>query len=61
MSETFSLIDCYIAPMLYRMQESGIKFSGAGSKAIKTYMDRVFERPCFIASLKSGPVRILEK
>lgn len=51
MSEEFSLIDCYVAPLLWRMQELGVEFSGAGSKAIKTYMARVFERDSFLQSL----------
>ncbi|MBE2896198.1 stringent starvation protein A [Pasteurellaceae bacterium HPA106] len=61
LSDVFSLVDCYIAPILYYLQEQGIKFTGAGSKAIKGYMERVFTRPSFIASIKSGPVKIVEK
>lgn len=59
LSEAFSLVDCYIAPILYRLQSYDLKFSGAGSKAIKNYMDTVFERPCFEVSLKSSPQKII--
>ncbi|HBO37851.1 MAG TPA: stringent starvation protein A [Pasteurellaceae bacterium] len=62
MSEEFSLVDCYIAPLLWRMQELGVEFSGAGSKAIKTYMARVFERESFIQSLgNSAPRNLMDE
>lgn len=51
MSEEFSLVDCYIAPLLWRMQNLGVEFTGAGSKAIKAYMLRVFQRDSFIQSI----------
>ncbi|MGQ0286167.1 stringent starvation protein SspA [Pasteurellaceae bacterium 22721_9_1] len=51
MSEEFSLVDCYIAPLLWRMQELGVKFTGTGSKALKAYMDRVFDRDSFQQSV----------
>lgn len=51
MSEEFTLIDCYMAPLLWRIQKLGVEFTGAGSKAIKGYMSRVFERDSFMQSL----------
>jgi len=51
MSEDFSLIDCYLAPLLWRLPIYGIELTGVGSKEVKTYMKRVFERPSFLASL----------
>lgn len=59
MSEEFSLVDCYIAPLLWRMQELGVEFSGAGSKAIKTYIARVFERESFMQSVGNAAPRNL--
>lgn len=59
LSDVFSLVDCYIAPILYRLQSYDMKFTGAGSKAIKNYMDSVFERPSFITSLKDTPQKIV--
>ncbi|KGQ70178.1 stringent starvation protein A [Chelonobacter oris] len=59
MSESFSLVDCYIVPILYRLQNYDMKFTGAGSKAIKNYMDNLFERPCFVSSLKNTPQKII--
>jgi RNA polymerase-associated protein len=51
MSEEFSLVDCYLAPLLWRLPALGIELTGAGSKDVKAYMNRIFERPSFIASL----------
>lgn len=50
-SDEFSLIDCYIAPLLWRMQNLGVEFTGAGSKAVKAYMHRVFQRDSFVQSI----------
>lgn len=49
--EEFSLVDCYLAPLLWRLPVLGIEFTGAGSKELKGYMTRVFERDAFLASL----------
>ncbi|MCP1064798.1 stringent starvation protein A [Serratia symbiotica] len=51
-SEEFSLVDCYLAPLLWRLPQLGIELSGAIiSKELKGYMTRVFERDAFLASL----------
>lgn len=51
MSEEFSLVDCYLAPLLWRLPVMGIELTGTGSKEVKAYMTRVFERDSFLASL----------
>ena len=51
MSEEFSLIDCYLAPLLWRLPALGIELNGAGSREVKNYMNNVFERESFKASL----------
>ncbi len=51
MSEEFSLVDCYLAPLLWRLPQLGIELTGTGSKEVKDYMKRVFERSSFVASL----------
>jgi RNA polymerase-associated protein len=51
MSEEFSLVDCYLAPLLWRLPELGIELAGAGSKEVKEYMDLIFERESFTSSL----------
>lgn len=51
MSEEFGLLDCLIAPLLWRMPALGIDLTGRGSKEIRGYMARIFERDSFQASL----------
>ncbi|MBT0719742.1 stringent starvation protein A [Tatumella sp. TA1] len=51
LSEEFSLVDCYLAPLLWRLPSLGVDLSGTGSKDLKGYMNRVFERDSFLASL----------
>jgi RNA polymerase-associated protein len=50
LSEDFSLVDCSIAPILWRLPIYGIEL-GSQAEAIESYMKRVFERPSFLESL----------
>ncbi len=50
LSEEFSLIDCWIAPLLWRLPRMGIKLPET-SKAIINYKTKIFARPSFQASL----------
>lgn len=47
MNEEFGLVDCYVAPLLWKLKHLGVEFTGTGSKAIKAYMERVFTRDSF--------------
>jgi len=49
-SDDFSLVDCTVAPILWRLQHYGIELPG-NVKAIQQYMDRIFSRPSFQSSL----------
>lgn len=61
LSEDFSLVDCYIAPLLWRMHNLGIEFSGKGSAAVKGYMSRVFKRDSFLQSVGgSAPKNLMD-
>lgn len=51
MSDEFSLVDCYLAPLLWRLPLMDIELVGNGAKDLKGYMNRVFERDSFLASL----------
>jgi RNA polymerase-associated protein len=51
MSEEFSLVDCYLAPLLWRLPALNIQLTGNGSKEVLAYMKRIFDRPSFVASL----------
>jgi stringent starvation protein A len=50
LSEEFSLLDCSIAPILWRLPYYGIELP-ASTKPIADYMKRVFSRPSFQKSL----------
>ncbi|MCR1837880.1 stringent starvation protein A [Rodentibacter caecimuris] len=61
MSEEFSLVDCYIAPLLWKLRQLGVEFTGAGSKALKGYMDRVFSRDSFLQSVgEAAPKNLMD-
>ncbi|MEO0997467.1 MAG: glutathione S-transferase N-terminal domain-containing protein [Pseudomonadota bacterium] len=50
LSDEFSLVDASIAPVLWRLPHYGVDL-GDDSVAISKYMDRIFSRPSFQASL----------
>ena len=50
LSDEFSLVDCTIAPVLWRLPVLGIELS-AQARPIQQYMDEVFSRPSFQESL----------
>jgi len=50
LSEEFSLVDCTIAPVLWRLPVYGIEL-GKEATPIEDYMERVFERRSFQQSL----------
>ena len=50
MSEDFSLIDCTLAPLLWRLHSIGIELPESAS-VINAYAQRLFSRDAFIASL----------
>ena len=49
-SEEFSLIDCCIGPLLWRLPQMGIDIPNTAKDIIK-YMNKIFSRPSFQASL----------
>ncbi|MDB2705743.1 glutathione S-transferase N-terminal domain-containing protein [Pseudomonadota bacterium] len=50
MSNEFSLLDCSLAPLLWRLPLLKIKLP-AKAKAVEEYAERIFARPSFQASL----------
>ncbi len=50
LSDEFSLVDCSIAPILWRLPVYGIEL-GSHAESIERYMKRVFERRSFQESL----------
>ena len=53
MSDEFSLVDCCIAPLLWRLPIMGIEMP-AQAKGINRYMKRLFDRESFQASLSDA-------
>lgn len=54
MSDEFSLLDCMLAPILWRLPVLEIELPERSSKGMLRYMDRVFRRDGFLASLSEA-------
>ena len=50
MSDDYSLVDCYLAPILWRLPAYGVRLP-AHAKALQRFADRIFEREAFAQSL----------
>ncbi|MEL6367647.1 MAG: glutathione S-transferase N-terminal domain-containing protein [Pseudomonadota bacterium] len=50
LGDEFSLVDASVAPLLWRLSSYNIDL-GKGGEPIEAYMERMFERPSFRASL----------
>jgi RNA polymerase-associated protein len=59
MNEEFSLIDCAIAPLLWRLPSIGIDVS-TPSEVITQYAERIFKRPAFKRSLSDAEKEMAE-
>ena len=52
MSDEFTLVDCCLAPILWRLDKLGISFkSNRQTKPLLDYMERLFKRDSFLESL----------
>ncbi len=51
MNEEFTIVDCCVAPILWRTQVMGIDLPEKQVKPLLAYMDRLFSREAFKASL----------
>ena len=51
LNEEFSLVDCVMAPILWRLPVWGVTLPQAEAKTILKYADRLFQRDSFQASL----------
>lgn len=51
MSDDFSLVDCAVAPILWRAPSLGIEITAKTCANILEYCERIFERECFKLSL----------
>ena len=50
MSDDYSLVDCFLAPILWRLPAYGVRFP-VHAKALRNFADRIFEREAFAQSL----------
>lgn len=53
MSDEFSLADCFIAPVLWRLRHYQLKLPNQ-AKGLRVYADRLFDREAFAASLSEA-------
>ncbi len=60
MSDDYSLVDCCMAPMLWRLDQYGIKLPSA-TKPMQQYAERLFERDAFQSSLSEAEREIGEQ
>ena len=59
MSDELSLLDCAVAPILWRLPEYGIKLPAA-AKPLEAYAQRMFDMDSFQASLTEKEREIRE-
>ncbi|MBL1142913.1 MAG: stringent starvation protein A [Proteobacteria bacterium] len=52
MSEEYSLIDCCVGPLMWRLNQYGIKLP-MSAKPLQDYAEKIFERDAFQTSLSS--------
>ncbi len=60
LSDEFSLVDCSVAALLWRLPMLGIELPAGPGKSIFEYMDRVFSREAFQKSLTDAEREIRE-
>lgn len=51
MADEYSLVDCYLAPILWRLPAYGIKLNAPRSRGLTSYAERLFDREAFGRSL----------
>ncbi len=60
MSEEFTLVDCCVAPILWRLNVLDIKLPERSTKDMQKYMQRIFNRESFKASLTEEELEMNE-
>lgn len=61
MSEEFSIVDCCMAPILWRLPAFGITLPEKQCKPLFQYMERLFDREAFQASLSDAEREMRDK
>ena len=57
LSEELSLLDCALAPLLWRLPKLGV-IVPEEAEGLQSYMVRVFNRPCFESSLTEAEMQL---
>lgn len=60
MNEELSLVDCCVAPILWRLKEVDITLPERSTKPLHRYMQSMFERDAFRASLTEAEMEMRE-
>jgi RNA polymerase-associated protein len=60
MNEEFSLVDCCVAPILWRLKEVDIALPEKSTRPLHKYMQTMFERDAFRASLTEAEMEMRE-
>ncbi len=60
MNDEFSLVDCCVAPILWRLEEIDISLPERSTRPLTKYMNMIFEREGFRASLTESELEMRE-
>ena len=60
MNDEFTLVDCCVAPILWRLPEVDISLPERSTRAMTKYMNMIFERDAFRASLTEAELEMRE-
>lgn len=60
MNDEFTLVDCCVAPILWRLEEVDIDLPERSTKPLQKYMQMMFERESFRASLTEAELEMRE-
>ena len=60
MSDEFTLVDCCVAPILWRLKYLGIKLPERQARPMRRYMREIFSRPSFRGSLTESEIEMYE-
>ena len=60
MNEEFTLVDCCVTPILWRLKHAGISLPERSTRPLQKYMQTMFERESFRQSLSESEIEMRE-
>ncbi|MCY4564392.1 MAG: glutathione S-transferase N-terminal domain-containing protein [Gammaproteobacteria bacterium] len=60
MNDEFTLVDCCVAPIFWRLKSVGISLSERSTRPLQNYMQMIFERESFRTSLTEAELEMQE-